>query len=113
MIERSHVKSVYKRAKWQRLRLAQLARQPLCHYCFQIGLITPATVVDHIKPHRGDFVLAFDAQNLASVCKPCHDRHAQAKDRGIPVAGCDADGLPLDSSHAWGTGPRDNREGMG
>lgn len=67
-----------------------------------MGDVVAATVVDHIKPHRGDRALAFDPDNLQSLCKPCHDRHADAKDRGLPIAGCDADGMPLDPSHAWG-----------
>jgi len=95
---------VYRTQLWARLRLEQLRREPLCRYCAQMGETVPATVVDHVIAHRGDRALAFDPTNLQSLCAPCHDRHAQAKDRGLPVAGCDADGYPLDPEHAWSVG---------
>lgn len=93
---------VYATRAWQRLRLEQLRTEPLCRYCTELGLTVAATEVDHIRPHRGDRDLAFDPENLQSLCKPCHDRHAQAKDKGLPVAGCDANGYPLDPTHKWG-----------
>ena len=92
---------VYKTALWERMRQTQLRSEPLCRYCGQIGDITPATVVDHIKPHKGQRVLAFDQDNLQSLCKPCHDKWAQAKDNGKPIAGVDADGFPIDPNHPW------------
>jgi 5-methylcytosine-specific restriction protein A len=33
----------------------------------------PATVVDHIVPHRGDPVLFWDEANWQGLCKLCHD----------------------------------------
>lgn len=99
--ERPHA-WVYKTALWQRLRAVQLLTEPLCRYHRELGQVVPATVVDHIKPHKGDRNLAFDPENLQSLCKDCHDMHAQSKDRGEPVAGCDADGFPLDPNHRWG-----------
>ena len=93
---------VYKTASWQRLRLEQLRCEPLCRYCGQMGLVVAATVVDHVRPHRGNRELAFDPNNLQSLCKPCHDRFATLKDRGQAVPGCDADGYPLDPNHPWG-----------
>lgn len=95
---------VYKTALWQRLRLQQLRDEPLCRYCGEMGRTVPAIDVDHKIPHRGNRELAFDPDNLQSLCKKCHGRHAQAKDRGLPVAGCDADGYPLDPAHKWGRG---------
>jgi len=93
---------IYKTALWLRLRAEQLRAEPLCRYCTEMGLTVAADTVDHIKPHRGDRDLAFDSDNLQSLCAACHNRHAQAKDNGLPVAGCDADGYPLDPNHVWG-----------
>lgn len=93
----------YNTSLWLRMRAERLRIEPVCRYCRQIGLVTPADTVDHIRPHRGDINLAFDADNLQSCCAPCHDRHAQAKDRGEAVAGCDASGYPLDPTHVWGS----------
>ena len=38
------------------------------------GKLTPATVVDHIVPHRGDPRLFWDEKNWQPLCKECHDR---------------------------------------
>src|SRR3546814_8972989 len=72
---------VYHTTAWQSLRIARLNAEPLCRLCSALGLTVPATVVDHIRPHRGDRNLAFDPDNLQSLCKPCHDRHKQAQER--------------------------------
>ncbi|MDL2207048.1 HNH endonuclease, partial [Eubacteriales bacterium OttesenSCG-928-N13] len=41
-------------AKWQRERLRFLRTNPLCVRCRAEGRLAPATVVDHIVPHRGN-----------------------------------------------------------
>ena len=38
------------------------------------SVLTPATVVDHIVPHRGDHALFWDEQNWQPLCKSCHDK---------------------------------------
>jgi len=48
------VPSVYKTARWQRLRQLQLREHPLCAFCLERGHITAANVVDHVELHRGD-----------------------------------------------------------
>lgn len=60
--------------RWQRARALYLARQPLCVTCLEVNRVTPATVVDHIVPHRGDQVLFWDQDNWQALCKLCHDR---------------------------------------
>jgi 5-methylcytosine-specific restriction protein A len=40
--------------RWRRARAAFLARHPLCALCRAQGRVVPATVVDHVVPHRGD-----------------------------------------------------------
>ncbi|WP_405220179.1 HNH endonuclease signature motif containing protein [Lentisalinibacter sediminis] len=86
--------------RWRRIRITWLTNNPLCVFCEQRGRLTPATVVDHIRPHRGDPVLFFDLTNLQSLCKPCHDSVKQRLERG-GKAGSDKDGLPLDPKHHW------------
>ena len=61
-------------AKWRKARLAFLRQHPLCAECMKEGRLTPATVVDHIRPHRGDQALFWDMANWQSLCKDCHDR---------------------------------------
>jgi 5-methylcytosine-specific restriction enzyme A len=55
---------------WQKRRAAHLRAHPLCEYCKRQGLVTPATVADHITPHRGDPALF--AGPLQSLCATCH-----------------------------------------
>lgn len=61
-------------AKWRRARKLFLQRHPLCANCLSQGVLTPATVVDHIVPHRGDRVLFWDENNWQPLCKNCHDQ---------------------------------------
>lgn len=91
----------YNTARWRGLRKRKLIDEPLCRYCKQQGRITRATVVDHIKPHRGDESLIWDWGNLQSLCKPCHDSAAKMKDIHGVVPGVGVDGLPLDDQHPW------------
>jgi 5-methylcytosine-specific restriction endonuclease McrA len=72
----------YKRARWERLRLAQLHAYPLCSMCEAEGKVELATVVHHIKAHKGNPALFFDPSNLASVCKPHHDRDLHSQEMG-------------------------------
>lgn len=57
-----------------RLRPDQLLAEPFCRECAKRGERVRATVVDHVKPHRGDWALFTDKNNLQSLCKRCHDR---------------------------------------
>lgn len=57
-----------------RLRPAQLLREPFCRECARRGLRTQATVVDHVRPFRGDWALFVDPANHQSLCKFHHDQ---------------------------------------
>lgn len=69
-------------ARWQRYRLTFLAQHPLCAECERAGRIVPATVVDHVVPHKGDEALFWDHANHRPLCKPCHDRRVDEGDFG-------------------------------
>lgn len=91
--ERAARNRLYKTSKWRRdLRPWQLKRQPLCYHCGE-----PATDVDHVTPHDGNWRLFTDRRNLRSLCRSCHSRKTQG---GSPI-GCDANGEPLDPEHLW------------
>jgi len=49
--------------------------------CESSGRIEPATVIDHIIPHRGDQSLFWDQSNWQALCKPHHDRDKQSQER--------------------------------
>ena len=59
--------------RWRRARAAFLARHPLCASCQADGRLVPATVVDHVVPHRGDAALFWSKANWQGLCNPCHD----------------------------------------
>jgi hypothetical protein len=61
----------------------------------------PATVADHVVPHRGDYAL-FRLGKLRSLCVECHNaldanNRAPVRSRS-PVR---ADGTPSDPRHPW------------
>lgn len=59
-------------AKWKKLRLKKLRRNPLCERCLEKNIHRTAEEVDHIlsRDQRPDLSLRFD--NLQSLCKSCH-----------------------------------------
>lgn len=61
-------------SRWNKARKMYLAAHPLCEQCLKEGRYTKATVVDHIKPHRGDPKLFWDPDNWQALCKKCHDK---------------------------------------
>lgn len=93
---------------WQRLRLRVLADVgrdefrrggPLC------ACGAAATEVDHVRPHRGDPDLFWDADNLQSLCKPCHSRKTVAEDGGLghPITPRATRGEPRPAAQAGGS----------
>ncbi|GAB3733971.1 hypothetical protein GCM10028862_16750 [Luteimonas pelagia] len=85
---------LYKTAAWKRTRANQLQVEPLCRYCREMGRMTPASVADHIEPHRGD-ELAFWNNPLQSLCASCHSGPKQREERTGVRLGCDVHGNPL------------------
>lgn len=63
----------YQSQRWRRVRLQFLQQHPLCAECEGRGIVTPATVVDHIKPinEGGD---RFNFDNLQGLCAKCHNK---------------------------------------
>lgn len=86
--------------RWKRARIVFLRDNPLCVECLKFKRRTPATVVDHKVPHRGDSVLFWRRSNWQPLCKRCHDSYKQRVEKsGEP--GCDADGIPRNAAHHW------------
>jgi hypothetical protein len=71
----------YTRA-WEKARARYMRQHPLCVDCSARGELTPARVVDHKVPHRGDPGLFWDEENW------------QAAEHGH-IRGVGADGWPL------------------
>ena len=67
--------------RWLAARKEYLQRHPLCVHCGDEGQTTPAGVVDHIIPHRGDGRLFWDEGNWQALCKAHHDRKSAGESR--------------------------------
>lgn len=87
--------------RWQQAREGWLRKHPLCVRCEKAGLIEPATVVDHIIPHRGDMTLFWARTNWQSLCGNCHNSYKQRLEKSGREAGCEVSGRPLDPRHHW------------
>lgn len=86
-------------ARWQRYRKHFLAAHPLCVYCKKQNRLTPATVVDHIVPHKGDQSLFLDASNHQPLCKQHHDSAKACEEARGYSSEVGADGWPVDPRH--------------
>lgn len=51
---------------------ARLAMEPSCRECAKADIVTAATEVDHIIPHRGDMDLFISIENTQSLCRRHH-----------------------------------------
>jgi len=73
-------KKIYCTTRWRNLRKAHLLKHPLCELCEKQGKIVPAIDVHHIISFMTTndplkrLKLAFDPDNLMSVCKECHQK---------------------------------------
>ncbi len=70
-------------ATWRALRLAHLQENPTCVECEKHDRTVAATVVDHIRAHRGDDALRLDPENLQSLCQSHHSAKTCRQDRGL------------------------------
>lgn len=61
---------------WDAERKAYLKTHPTCARCGE-----PASVVDHVIPHKGDDRLFWDRTNWQPLCRHCHNSHKQALER--------------------------------
>lgn len=64
----------YKSTAWRKKRKQALRRDEyLCQRCKnEFGLITIATLVDHIVPTKVKWELRLDIDNLQAMCDECH-----------------------------------------
>lgn len=86
---------------WLQARKAQLTEQPLCKRCKATGRTTPAAVVNHRQPHKGNWQQFIDPANHESTCAPHHDTLIQREESRGHRIGSDAEGRPVDPSHPW------------
>lgn len=91
--ETRRIRGMYKSVKWQALRAAYLTANPWCKHC--LPRLVPATDVDHVTPHRGDWSLFLSRRNLQGLCHSCHSRKTAREDGGFG-------NRPLSPELVWG-----------
>lgn len=99
----------YRLARWRGpngRRTLQLQAVPYCQPCKVMGKATTATVVNHVKAHRGDPKL-FWYGALESVCKQCHDQAIQRSEHEGFRRDVGEDGWPVDPDHPFNKGRSD------
>lgn len=69
--------------RWRRASKAFLAEHPLCVDCEARGQLTPATQVDHIVPHKGDYQIFWDRSNWQGLCHSDHSKKTAKEDGGF------------------------------
>jgi len=62
--------------EWETAAKIYLTAYPSCRRCG-----AQASVVDHIKPHKGDQGLFWNRANWQSLCTHCHSSAKQAEER--------------------------------
>ena len=96
--QRGRWSHLYSTPEWYAAR-ARYLRGKICLLCDRFGKVRKATIVDHIKPHRGDMALFWDQSNWQPLCKACHDGPKQRWEKtGV---GCDENGIPLKPNAHW------------
>lgn len=71
---------IYDTERWRRLRDAKFADQPLCELCLREGRVRAADEIHHVVSFMsvpegaGRTALAYDWDNLMSLCSECHRR---------------------------------------
>jgi 5-methylcytosine-specific restriction endonuclease McrA len=96
----------YQLEVWRRRRRLHLQQQPLCAFCIERGVVTPATIADHVVPHRGNWN-SFRLGTLQSLCNDCHVRMKHHFDLHGYTSEIGADGWPLDPRHPANGGNRE------
>lgn len=86
----------YNTVEWKKLRLFIFDRDLYtCQYvdqktnkkCRRLEGNTAKLVAHHIKKHKGNRELFFDANNIQTVCKQCHDGPIASEERTSDIAG--------------------------
>ena len=88
----------YQLQRWRNRAKHQLLIEPLCAFCLADGHNVPATIADHVEPHRGDWN-AFRLGKLQSLCDHHHSQTKQRIERDGYDRTIGIDGLPISPNH--------------
>ena len=71
---------IYNTPQWKNLRKIKLQANPVCEMCLNEGKVTPTEEIHHIRPiltgqdELEMMDIAYDYNNLISLCKECHHK---------------------------------------
>jgi 5-methylcytosine-specific restriction endonuclease McrA len=77
-INKGLYQDIYQDKRWKTIRQAKFEENPLCELCEAAGRVTQTEEVHHKRPFQTGTtpeeieILAFDWDNLQSLCTPCH-----------------------------------------
>jgi 5-methylcytosine-specific restriction protein A len=72
-VRKREYQKVYQDKRWRLLRAEKMRCNPICEKCEKVNRIRPTDEVHHIVPFDIRPDLAFDWDNLQSLCLDCHD----------------------------------------
>jgi 5-methylcytosine-specific restriction endonuclease McrA len=82
---------------WEKESLLFRQEHPLCLGCAAIGLAEPASLVDHVIPHKGDRGLFWDKCNWQPACARHHDIVKQRLEAWLAIGKAKPSDMRLDS----------------
>jgi hypothetical protein len=89
----------YDTPKWRNMIKAFIVQHPWCIGCAAIGKQTPATIMDHVVPHKGDRSKFF-AGPFQPLCSWCHGSTKRTLERMLEVEECKPEDLHMSSEMA-------------
>jgi hypothetical protein len=89
----------YDTPEWRKMIKEFIAQNPSCIGCAAIGKRTPATIMDHIIPHKGDRSKFFSGP-FQPLCSWCHGATKRMLERAFEVGEVKAEDLHMASAAA-------------
>jgi hypothetical protein len=89
----------YDTTEWRRMIKEFIAQHPRCIGCAAIGKQTPATIMDHVIPHKGDRSKFFRGP-FQPLCSWCHGSTKRTLERMLEVEECKPEDLHMTSKTA-------------
>lgn len=75
-IRKKDRQKIYDSSKWKKVRELALIRDLfLCQECLRNGIETKGDTVHHKIELSEDITLAFELDNLETICRSCHNKH--------------------------------------
>ena len=71
-VNKKAYQAVYQHNRWRELRKYKFMYNPLCEDCLANGVTTQTEEIHHIIPFSVRPELAYDYDNLRSLCVSCH-----------------------------------------